>query len=86
MRALAMDILLPCVPNIAEEFAVSFSQSQWILSVYFISAGLGQLFVGPLADEYGCSDRHCTTFGANVGRYLLSIFWLARYILFYGSI
>lgn len=53
LRALAMDILLPCVPTIAEEFAVSFSKSQWILSVYFISAGLGQLFVGPLADEYG---------------------------------
>ncbi len=53
LRALAMDILLPCVPNIAQEFAVAFSTSQWVLSVYFIGAGIGQLVAGPLADEYG---------------------------------
>lgn len=53
LRAVAMDILLPSMPTIAADFGVPFSTSQWILSVYFIGAGLGQLFVGPLSDEYG---------------------------------
>lgn len=53
LRALAMDILLSCVPALAQYFQVPFSTTQWLLSIYFIGAGIGQLVVGPLADEYG---------------------------------
>lgn len=53
LRALAMDILLSCIPTIADYFAVPFSTSQWLLSIYFLGAGIGQLVAGPLADEYG---------------------------------
>ncbi len=53
MRAFAMDILLPCIPAIAQYFKSEFATSQWVLSLYFLGAGLGQLFMGPMADEYG---------------------------------
>jgi Bcr/CflA subfamily drug resistance transporter len=53
LRAFAMDILLPCIPAIAEYFQAEFATSQWVLSLYFFGAGFGQLFMGPLADEYG---------------------------------
>ncbi len=53
LRAFAMDILLPCIPAIAQYFRSEFATSQWVLSLYFLGAGLGQLFIGPLADEYG---------------------------------
>ncbi len=53
LRAFAMDILLPGVPYIADEFNVAFSTTQWILSTYFFGAGIGQLVMGPLADKFG---------------------------------
>lgn len=53
LRALAMDILLSCIPSLADYFGVPYSTTQWLLSIYFIGAGIGQLIVGPLADEYG---------------------------------
>jgi DHA1 family bicyclomycin/chloramphenicol resistance-like MFS transporter len=53
LRALAMDILLSCVPNLARYFNAPFSTSQWILSIFFIGAGFGQLFIGPFADRFG---------------------------------
>lgn len=48
-----MDILLPCIPAIAQYFRAEFSTSQWVLSLFFLGAGIGQLVLGPLADEYG---------------------------------
>ncbi len=30
-----------------------FSTTQWLLSIYFFGAGIGQLIVGPLSDEFG---------------------------------
>lgn len=53
LRALAMDIFLPCLPSVANEFNVPFSTAQWVLSIYFIGAGLGQFLMGPLADRFG---------------------------------
>ncbi len=53
MRALAMDIFIPCLPIVAFDFDVSFSLAQWVLSIYFIGAGIGQFVMGPLADLYG---------------------------------
>ncbi len=53
LRALAMDIFIPCLPTVAKEFNVTFGAAQWVLSIYFIGAGLGQLVMGPLADHFG---------------------------------
>lgn len=53
LRPLAMDVLLPCVPAIAIDLNSSAGLTQWILSIYFLAAGAGQLFLGPLADRFG---------------------------------
>lgn len=52
-RPLAMDVLLPCVPAIALALNSSAGLTQWVLSIYFIASGVGQLFLGPLTDKYG---------------------------------
>jgi len=53
LRAFAMDIFIPCIPSVAAEFNAPFSTAQWLLSIYFIGAGVGQLVLGPLADKFG---------------------------------
>jgi DHA1 family florfenicol/chloramphenicol resistance protein-like MFS transporter len=53
LRAFAMDIFIPCLPSVASEFVVPFSTAQWVLSLYFIGSGAGQLLIGPLADRFG---------------------------------
>lgn len=53
LHALGMDIFVPCVPMMQEALQSSFSKVQWALSIFVIATGVGQLFVGPLADKYG---------------------------------
>lgn len=53
LMALAMDIMIPCIPAIADYFAVSFVQAQSLLSIFFIGAGLGQIFIGVISDMIG---------------------------------
>lgn len=51
--ALGMDIIIPCIPAIADYFGVEPSIAQWVLSIYFIGTGVGQILIGPLADYFG---------------------------------
>ncbi len=53
LHAIGMDIFVPCVPMMQEALQASFSKVQWVLSIFVIATGVGQLFVGPLADKYG---------------------------------
>lgn len=53
LRAVAMDVLLPCIPSISQYYDAAFTTSQWVLSSFFLGAGVGQLVLGPLTDEYG---------------------------------
>lgn len=53
MRALAMDIFLPCLPTVIAQFDAPLGIAQWVLSIYFIGAGVGQLIMGPLTDRFG---------------------------------
>jgi DHA1 family bicyclomycin/chloramphenicol resistance-like MFS transporter len=50
---LAIDIFLPALPLMAEEFAVSMTKIQWSIGIFILSLGFGQLISGPLADRYG---------------------------------
>lgn len=50
---LAIDIFLPALPLIADEFTVSLSQTQWSIGAFLLSMGAGQLLCGPMADKYG---------------------------------
>ena len=50
---LAIDIFLPALPIMAEEFVVPMTQIQWSITIFILSMGFGQLISGPLADRYG---------------------------------
>lgn len=50
---LAIDIFLPALPIMANDFAVHITQMQWTISAFLLSLGAGQLVSGPLADRYG---------------------------------
>jgi DHA1 family bicyclomycin/chloramphenicol resistance-like MFS transporter len=50
---LAIDIFLPALPVMAEEFAVPMNKIQWSVTIFILSMGFGQLISGPLADRYG---------------------------------
>jgi len=51
--ALAMDIYIPAVPHIADIFHASAGKMQLTLTLFMLIAGLMQLIVGPLADQFG---------------------------------
>lgn len=50
---LAIDIFLPALPLMAEEFVVPMTKIQWSITIFILSMGFGQLISGPLADRYG---------------------------------
>lgn len=50
---LATNILLPSLPAIAATFSVPTAATGVMMSAFFATFALGQLFVGPLSDRYG---------------------------------
>ena len=46
-------IFLPALPNIADHFAMSKSDTQQIMMLYYVSFGLSQLVFGPWSDNSG---------------------------------
>jgi len=50
---LAIDMYLPALPRIAEQFSTPISEVQFSLSLYFFGMALGQLIGGPISDAYG---------------------------------
>ncbi|MDF1795851.1 MAG: multidrug effflux MFS transporter [Coxiellaceae bacterium] len=51
--ALALDLYIPSVPDIAAVYRVSSSTVQLTLSLFMLMQGLGQLLFGPLSDRFG---------------------------------
>ena len=49
----AIDMYLPAMPVIAEDFGASVSASQATLMAFFISFGVSQLVYGPASDVFG---------------------------------
>lgn len=49
----SMQILLPAIPVIKQEFAVSTEVAQLTLSLSMFAIAIGTLFYGPLSDKYG---------------------------------
>ena len=50
---LAIDMYLPALPVIAEQFGVPAGSAQMTLSTYILGFALGQLLYGPMADSLG---------------------------------
>lgn len=51
--AFALDIYIPAVPDMPKIFHTSQATVQLTLSMFMLICGFGQLFVGPLSDQYG---------------------------------
>lgn len=51
--AFGLDIYIPIVPEMSEIFKTTPSLVQLTLSLFLLITGLGQLFVGPLTDQFG---------------------------------
>ncbi len=50
---LAIDLYLPAFPIMTSQLATSKEQVQFSISLFMICVGLGQLFFGPMSDQYG---------------------------------
>ncbi|MGO1118976.1 multidrug effflux MFS transporter [Rhodovibrionaceae bacterium A322] len=50
---LALNIFIPSMPGLQQEFSVDYSSVQLTLTLYLIGLAVSQLFYGPLSDRYG---------------------------------
>ena len=46
-------MLLPAIPDIIEDFDISYDTSSWILSAYLIAGAVATPIAGKLSDIYG---------------------------------
>ncbi|MEA1065505.1 Bcr/CflA family multidrug efflux MFS transporter [Erwinia sp. HR93] len=53
LMPLSIDMYLPALPAIADQFHVPAGNAQMTLSTYILGFAIGQLFYGPLADSLG---------------------------------
>lgn len=53
LMPLSIDMYLPALPMIAQDFNVPAGSAQMTLSTYILGFALGQLFYGPMADSLG---------------------------------
>lgn len=54
MVALGIDSMLPALPSIGDSFAISeANQRQFVISVFMLGFGTGQIFMGMLSDRFG---------------------------------
>ena len=54
LNPLAMDMMLPALPNIASAFHIAVAnRPQAVLSIFLLGFGVGQFMTGPLSDRFG---------------------------------
>ncbi|HMM89375.1 multidrug effflux MFS transporter [Bradyrhizobium sp.] len=54
LNPLAMDMMLPALPNIASAFGItSANRPQMVLSIFLVGFGVGQFVIGPVSDRFG---------------------------------
>jgi MFS transporter, DHA1 family, multidrug resistance protein len=54
LNPLAMDMMLPALPEIGAAFGIdNANHLQWVLSTFLLGFGIGQFLIGPLSDRYG---------------------------------
>jgi MFS transporter, DHA1 family, multidrug resistance protein len=50
---LSIDMYLPSLPTIAQDFGIPLARVQYSLASYFVGLAVGQIFYGPITDRYG---------------------------------
>jgi DHA1 family bicyclomycin/chloramphenicol resistance-like MFS transporter len=54
LNPIAMDMMLPALPNIASAFDITVAnRPQMVLSIFLLGFGVGQFVMGPLSDRFG---------------------------------
>src|SRR3954465_10600845 len=54
LNPLAMDMMLPALPNIRSAFDIAeANRPQMVLSIFLLGFGVGQFVMGPLSDRFG---------------------------------
>ena len=54
LNPLAMDMMLPALPNIGTAFHIAAAnRPQMVLSIFLVGFGVGQFVMGPLSDRFG---------------------------------
>ena len=54
LNPIAMDMMLPALPNIASAFHITVAnRPQMVLSIFLVGFGVGQFVMGPLSDRFG---------------------------------
>src|SRR5712664_1738039 len=54
LNPLAMDMMLPALPNISSAFDIAVAnRPQMVLSIFLVGFGVGQFVMGPLSDRFG---------------------------------
>src|SRR6201996_2570738 len=54
LNPLAMDMMLPALPDIAAAFHITdANEPQAVLSTFLVGFGIGQFVMGPLSDRFG---------------------------------
>src|SRR5918995_920642 len=54
LNPIALDMMLPALPNIASTFHITAAnRPQMVLSIFLVGFGVGQFVMGPLSDRFG---------------------------------
>ncbi len=90
--AFGLDIYIPIVPQMTEIFDTSAAMVHLTLSLFLFTTGVGQLLIGPLADQIGRKPTFylstlCYAFGSMGCAYSSTIEWMimARLISSFGA-
>jgi DHA1 family bicyclomycin/chloramphenicol resistance-like MFS transporter len=68
VNALGVDLMLPALADIGHQLAIATANHrQWIITVYMLGFGAGQLIYGPLADRFGRRPVLLVTLAGFVG-------------------